>query len=220
MRYYLSVFALLIASCSVFAAPPKLVIAPQVKPVDGYVCVQPDTDAVKVIYISIDGLTSFPSALLKDDKILIVPTKGEKPGSYRYIAVGSSKEGDLVRVDFSVVIDGPPTPPDPFIAAVTDAYSKETGVDKAKQVATLASLYKTALTTTLNDPTVKTVGDLFQDLKVASGTLLPADAIPLVRKVIGDRLGKSLGTSATTPIDKKLITDEFQAIVSALGGLK
>ena len=113
MRSLSSLVLLLLFSTSLYAVPPQLEIPNEVKPVDGYVTVLPKTDAVSVLYISLDGLSPFPSALLKDARYLVVPTKGEKSGRYRFVAVGASKEGEQVRVDFVVVVGNQPLPPEP-----------------------------------------------------------------------------------------------------------
>lgn len=223
MKYLLSSLVLLVASTLAFAAPPKVVIPDKVKPQDGYVILVPDTDAVNIIYISLDGLTPFPNALLKDTRSLVIPVKGEKPGAYRFVAVASSKEGDLVRVDFTIILDGPPVPPpptDPDIQALKDAFSKETGATKVQDVATLASLYRMAASTTVRDTTITTVGGLFQDLKAASASLLKPDAVPLVRKVIGDRLNKVVGTDVNAALNRDAVAAEFNKIASYLEGLK
>lgn len=96
-------------------AGPKLLIPPEVKPVDGYVRVGPDTDCVSIMYISEDGLLPFPSEELKDPKRLLIPVTGVKPGRYRFVAVGASAKGEQVRVDFVVVVGDPilPEPPGP-----------------------------------------------------------------------------------------------------------
>lgn len=229
MKSLSSLFVVLFMVGSAFAQPPKLVIPSEVKPVDGFASVKPDTDSVSIVYISLDGLTQFPSDLLKDARYLVVPTKGEKAGKYRFIAVASSKTGEQVRVDFVIVVGNPPPlpdptpvpdPTDPFTKSLLDAFGKESSPDKSKYVAALSSLYKMAATTTVNDPSVKTVGDLFNDLKVASPALLPPDAIPLIRKVVGDRLNKSIGQSPTSPIDRALVAKELAAVASALEGVK
>lgn len=94
-----------------FAAPPKLDIPAEVKPVDGYATYQPPGDVKEITYISLDGLSLFPAAFLKDSKSFVVPTKGEKQGRYRFIAVASNNKGEQSRADFVVPIGDAPVPP-------------------------------------------------------------------------------------------------------------
>lgn len=116
----------------------------------------------------------------------------------------------------------PPPPPAPdsgFVSAVKTAYASETAADKAASVKALASLYRTAATTSVTLPSVKTYGDLFTDLKTVSVTLLPPTAIPAVRKAVGARLNASLGTNQSAAIDRTLTAAEFLAVAAALEGV-
>lgn len=113
MRLRLSLVALLLMVSGAFALPPKIEIAPEVKPVDGWVRVVPQTDAVSVVYVPLDGLSPFPSEELKDQRRLIVPVHNAKEGRYRFVAVASSKTGEQVRVDFVVLVGNNPKPVDP-----------------------------------------------------------------------------------------------------------
>jgi len=114
VKMKLSLCAALLCLSGAVAAPPQIEIQPEQKPVDGWVRVVPKTDAVSVVYISLDGLSPFPSEELKDVRRLIVPVHNAKAGKYRFVAVAASKEGDQVRVDFVVTVGTqPPAPPPP-----------------------------------------------------------------------------------------------------------
>ena len=113
----------------------------------------------------------------------------------------------------------PPVPVDEFAKAIQDAYTAELSPDKAKHVAALASLYRAAAVTTVIDPTVKTYGDLFADLKTASRTLLPESAIPGMRKVVGARLNLTM-SKAADPVNRDQTAAEFVKVAAALGGVK
>ena len=89
-------------AASALAAPPKLTIPAEVKPVGGYVRFTPDTDAVSVVYVSLDGLDPFPSEELKDPRRFLLPVAGVKDGKYRFAAVAASKDGEQARADFVV----------------------------------------------------------------------------------------------------------------------
>ncbi len=110
-----------------------------------------------------------------------------------------------------------PTPVDPFSVAVKAAYDAETGLDRKTHVLALASLYRTAGTTTALDPSVKTYGDLFNDMKIASATLLPTTSIPGVRKAVGARLNAEF-SKPTDPINRTKVQSEFAAVALALEG--
>lgn len=100
------------------AAPPKLTIPTEAKPVGGYVRFTPETDAVSVTYVSLDGLDPFPSEELKDGRRFLLPTNGVAEGKYRFVAVAASKDGEQARADFVVVVGTgpPPAKPGPIIA--------------------------------------------------------------------------------------------------------
>lgn len=147
------------------------------------------------------------------------------PGTYKVTATVFWIEGDKVRtrkhsqtVTLGKGPPGPiPVPIDDFQKAMQDAYDKESSPDKAIHVAKLASLYRTASTNL--DPNIKTYGQLFDVMKTASRTLIPETAIPLVRRVVGDRLNPSF-SAASSPIDVAKIQKEFKAVADALSGVK
>lgn len=113
----------LAALCAVFAgaalaAPPNLDIPADVKPVSGYARFTPKTDAVNILYISLDDANPFPSEELKDPRKFLLPTHGLAPGKYRFIAVAAGSTGEQTRADFTVTVPDPkpkptPVPPGP-----------------------------------------------------------------------------------------------------------
>ncbi len=113
----------------------------------------------------------------------------------------------------------PPAPVDQFTRDLATAYGNETAATRARDVAALASLYRSAATITVNDPTVKTYADLYADMKAASVTLLDPAAIPLVRKVIGGRLNAQFSDPAKA-IDRATTAAEFKATATALEALR
>lgn len=152
-------------------------------------------------------------------------------GKYKVTATVFWIEADAVktkkhRQDVTIGSNpDPPTPPDPitpvddFTKAVQAAYNKDADADKATNVKKLAALYKVAGTTTINDQAIKTNGQLFDTMKTASRTMLPDTGIPLVRRVIGDRLNPIAG-SASSPVDRTKLAAEFKAIAASLETIK
>ena len=147
------------------------------------------------------------------------------------IPFGLTKASEIVVVRFDV-LGGcgspqppgpvtPPTPADPFAAAVLSAYAADPAADKAANAARLASVYRAAGKTTAQDPGVKTYGDLFADMESASRAMgvPPTPYLAGVRKAVGDRLGKTL-ESRTSPIDRALAAKELAAVADALAGCK
>lgn len=107
-----------------------------------------------------------------------------------------------------------PLPPkDPLVESLRAAYAAETSPEKAKHLEALASLYRQAAKLDLGP--VKTSGELYQKLTAASRALLPADALPAVRKVVGAEL-KAVLPSTT---DAELSTETKQRVLSLFGRL-
>lgn len=105
---------LLLSAGMALSAPPKLVIPATVTPNGSYARLVPDTDAVAVTYIGLDGVDPFPSEELKDARRFLLPTSGLAAKSYRFVAIGASATGEQTRADFSVIVGNPlPVPPGP-----------------------------------------------------------------------------------------------------------
>lgn len=126
MRYCCGAILAVAVAAAAFAGPPALDIPAEVKaPAAGYLTLKPKSDAASIVYIA-PGLDPFPSELLTDKTVLVVPVRGLAAGSYPCYAVGASKTGEQAVVQFTVVVGTPtpgpgpgpgPTPgPDPFSA--------------------------------------------------------------------------------------------------------
>lgn len=131
MRYCCgAVLALLVAAAG-YADPPKVDIPATVQaPASGYLTLKPKTDAASVVFVS-PGLDAFPSELLSDKTVLVVPVRGLAAGSYPCWAVAASKTGEQVVVPFTVVV-GTPTPgpgPQPGPTPGPDPFSAKAGAD-------------------------------------------------------------------------------------------
>lgn len=218
-------------------APPPRAAKADPAPTPAVLSIAGDTkvDAYKLVRLSATGTDPKAGLIWRVTPAVDKATPSAKdriefvapPGTYAVdvLAVKLAADGstDIQEATATVTIGGGPAPPQPpppdaFSAAVRGAYLGETAADKQKSTLALASLYRTAAGSTVADTTVTTYGQLFADLKSASAALLPPAAIPAVRKAVGDRLNKTLGAAAATPIDRALARSEFLAVASALEG--
>jgi hypothetical protein len=165
-----------------------------------------------------------PHADLKDAKTMHVVSA--KAGVYTVLAVPvhHGALGEAIPVTVTVGQPGPgpgpaPGPTDPFAAAVAAAYAAEADPQKAAYVQKLAALYSQAAAM-MDADTSKTMGELFTKLKAASGTLLPATALPKVRAVVGADENAVLGTDPAKAVDKAACKAEFTKCAAALGACK
>jgi hypothetical protein len=128
----------------------------------------------------------------------------------------------LIRRAIDVDSGAPPGPPpgpppnDPFAAAVQAAYVTENDPMKATERAVMAAAYRAGAIAAA-DPNAKTLSDVF--LVMRAKDTVPG-MLPAVRKVIGTRLNASLGTTATTPINRTLVPAELNAVAAALEAIK
>ena len=110
LRRTAAVLAVFLAPLLAWADPPKLTIPAEVRPNGEFVVLIPDTDAVSVTYIGLDGFDAPPPGVFKDDRTLFLSVYGRKAQAYRFAAVASSATGEQRRVDFKVLV-GDVTPP-------------------------------------------------------------------------------------------------------------
>lgn len=102
------------------------------------------------------------------------------------------------------------------------AYAAEGDPTKGRYARDLAALYREAVRT-VDDPALKTVGDLFRVLKEASARLLPATAITSVRGIIGGHLQTKLPTTTAAPLDASVRATakvEFARVAGILEGVQ
>lgn len=133
----------------------------------------------------------------------------------------------------------PVTPTDPFTKTLQDAFDLEPASYTDKQgkvwlkadcLSKLAAIYRQ--TASQIDPTPvgtppkpktmpwATYGPMFDDMETASRALLPAEAIPLVRKVIGTRLNDALKPTSLKAIDRATAYSEFITVANAAKEVK
>lgn len=157
------------------------------------------------------------------------------PGVYNVslVAVDFEKQ-KLEEAEFSFRVGDPeppkppipPTPPEPtgpLFLSLKAAYQKETSTDKAKYTADLSALYTAAAGSTVNDTSLATLGHLFAALVDARKTLMPDDAVLLVRKAIQTHLKATLPTEVDTPLTADLRARcgaEFARVGKALEAVK
>lgn len=103
-----SFLLLLLIACPSWAAPPKLTIPAEVRPAGQYVDFVPDTDAVSVTYVGLDGIDPVPSRRLAEKTAFLLDCYGKPEKRYRFAAVASSATGEQSRADFVVVVGTPP----------------------------------------------------------------------------------------------------------------
>lgn len=200
-----------------------------------FVTVKAETKAAVVgWYVPDKGLALFPVDLLKDTKTAVVVAKA--PGTYRLVAYAEVDKKPVHAV-VVVVVGGVPVPPDPgpnppvpppddpFAKALQAAWDTsklvEAKADESRRL--LAHLYREAAQTTVNDPALKTVGQLLGKLQNATdgmpelkGALTPA------RKVVADYLRKELPplTTDLNPDVRAACGRVFARVGAALEGLR
>lgn len=232
MRRLVCVPILLLASLAA-AAPPPLTLPPQVTGAPGAFVQVPATTAGKSVrWVVLDqGLNLFPVALLADSHTAVVSTA--TPGTYRLLAVTAAAD-EVSDPAVCVVVIQPPTPAptpgpqppaptDPLVQAVAAAYAGESSPAKASQVSLLAALYQQGATTTANDATLRTLGDLQGVLARAGAALVAPAELPKVRTAVGAYLVAQLGTDPGAALDATLrarAAQAFGAVATVLGGLK
>jgi len=209
MRHIL--FLLLLASQSL-AVELKLPAEVKGQPA-AFVSVKAETSGKMVRWIVLDsGLNLFPVELLKDSKTAVVSSA--RPGRYRLLAVTAAGDEPSEPQICTVIIGDAPTPPkppepdnpaDPLTKALQDAFAKDATADKAKHAKGLATVYRQSIQTI---DQVTTAGQLFAAMRAASAVLLPADAVPELRKAIAEEIKKIL------PIDPQIVLSDQQKNMS------
>lgn len=234
-RFGLSVLLLLLSVGLSFAAPPKLKLPAEVRPVGEYATVQPETDAASVLYVGLSGYDPFPTALLKDPKTFLFPVRGLPAGRYKFAAVAAGATGEQSRVDFEVIVGNapppippgpgpgpgpnPPNPTDPLQAAFKAALDKETAATKVASAIALADLFNAA-SEQVKTATQTKVVDFYQGLHAAATTLIGKE-IPAVREAITKHLDGVLPKSSTAPLDaaaRELCSKTFLHVATSLRG--
>lgn len=182
---------------------------------------------------------SYPSAIEAVDKgdrleILKAP-KGTYVVSVKLIIADWDAKKFITKfgqVTFVVGEPGPgPTPPPP-----PPPPQPETELEKSVRLAwegepdksvyskaILAQIHKQAAEKEVNDPALKTFGELYLRLSKAADSLLPKTALSKVRTAIADELKKVLPVEPSAPLHvdaRRIAASQFAAVAVALEKLK
>ena len=220
------------ASCLIGDVP--LTLPKEIKGKSGeFVVIRAETACPVVRFVILDaGPNLFPADLLKDEKVCVLLTL--KPGTYRVLAYTAKGDVPSLPVIVSVIIEGetppppPPTPPqpvDPLAERFQTAYAadKEPAASKRGQLANLIGLYQAIAELTRDVNHFKNLGDVLTDLQKTAKSMLRADALIEVRKLIAAEVNSTLGTNPTIVLDATMrprVADCFTRIAKALEQVK
>jgi hypothetical protein len=158
------------------------------------------------------------------------------PGDYKVRVLSQRvKDGKIITDESSAVVTilpppgpppppppppGPPVPPPPAPDAelaklLADAFAKDTDTDKVTNKGKLASLYRAAASTTVNDTGLTTVKDIDAVIRKTSQDAIGLLTVPNLRDAIGAWLSKQLPTKKETPLDDSL-RQKYRAAYTAL----
>lgn len=218
---------------------PTLVIAPEVRCSAGeFAFVKAVTEGKVIRWRAVDpGLSVIPAELLRDTKTAVVFAL--RPGRYRLHAVTAAGDVPSEIVETLIVVgDGPapppgpdppvppppvppPTPPDdPLTAELRRAYRSDLSADpKAAEHARTLSGFYSAMAVHVESGKAATVGDLLSDYREAIPEVLPAGAVPSLRKVCGGETAEALGLEPDKRLDADLkakAAGKFKALANGL----
>ena len=176
------------------------------------------------------GIAIFP-AELKDPLTTVVICK--KPGNWRvmaYTALGDEPSDPAICTIkvAGYVPPGPdpgpgpgptPGPVDPLTTELQTIYNGLTETDKADSLLKLQSLYA-AVPASLNDPSIKTVGQMRAFLVKAFTSVLPVEKIKPIRDRLNTAMYPELPTTPGDPVNVAAVTAIFQKYHKILSGVK
>ena len=94
----------------------------------------------------------------------------------------------------------PPKPIDTLAAEFRKLLASDSTIEKLVHLAQLAALYREAASF-VDNPEVKTAGDLAARIRAAANTLLPAEALVGIRKRVAEEIAKELSSDGEAPLD-------------------
>ena len=199
--------------------------------VGDFIRVKSDTDCKEVRWYAADrGLRLFPPDLLRDSRTAIVSSAS--PGRYRLIAWTARADIPSLAAECLVVVGQPgpgpgpdpppppPPPPDPNQAlteSIRTALAAETEAAKVPNTQKLAALFQSAADQ-VRTSDKSTVYEFYQALRAARATMM-GEAIPLVRRAVGNYLDGILPKTTDAPLDataRNNCADAFLRVASLL----
>jgi len=175
--------------------------------------------------------------LVSSDKTFLPVDGGVKcvfatgaPGLYSFVlAVADGGKADLAVHVLQVGEAIPPVPPvppptpiDPLWGAMQAAYGADLSATKATQARQLASVYRVAAATTVNNPALTTAGMLYDAVATAAASVVPLPALQGVRQALAEDFRKNLPTALAAPLDtslRVLCRDNFNRAATLLEAL-
>lgn len=225
------------------AEPPSLTLPEKVQgKVGSFITIAAQTPGKNVSWLVIDpGLNLFPSELLRDTKTAIVVAA--QPGTYRILAAAALGDEVSALVVCKVIVGDEQAPPsvvpvtqpveppppatpatpiraDSFTENLQRAYFADPDGQKVKRVRDLIAHYR-RLSSVVNDTSLRSTTDVLVLLQRSQAALMPNDALPFIRKAIGEELDKSL--ASTKPLDTAARNDlakTFTRIADVLEKMK
>jgi len=201
-----------------------------------FIIIKAETSGTVVKWVSLDhGLKLFPTDQLKDTHSAVVISLQE--GAYRLLAYTSDAAGPSDPAIVKIVIGpppGPPVPPGPgpgpapvpadeLFNLLQAAYTADTDPAKAKYLAALAEIYSVVSTSTVQDPSLKTLGDLFTKILNARRGFVPDSAFVAERRVIDTYFSSHLSKDPLQPLDaatQATLTREFRKVSDYLKAVR
>jgi hypothetical protein len=202
--------------------PGVLYVVPSTGPVGvtssplGLVSVTPVTGPITMWGVFSDSKDGKPELrAYKEPNVYIVTATN--PGSCELLIFRSTDVSTLIR---QAITTGDPAPPDPtpVVDPLTATFKAAMAQDNAPPTvaATLAAIYRTVASTTVNDPSVTTYAMLVGKASAMQDAKVPPLTIQNLRVAISTELKARLGTSGQAAVDRTVAANAFNAIAKAL----
>lgn len=143
------------------------------------------------------------------------------PGVYSILVIGPG--GDVNQLEIVVEGTAPtPTPPvvDQLKETLTKLFNEDTTADKKEAAKDLAELYR-QMAVLITSKDIKTSKDLLEKYQKAASTLIGADKLVTLRKVVSSKLSTILPTDAELTTEQRAVTatlfSKLSVILKGLG---
>ncbi len=198
---------------------------------DGLLTMTPDTGPLRLRGKFIEAPTKVVTRTITDQYIVIV--EAAQMGRCELLVVPGTviKSSDVIRrlIDSGAAPQPPPAPPtpptpvppaDPFQMALQAAYDVGKVPAEAAYVKTFAKFYRDAATTTVPNAGLKTMGDLWDTLKIAVKQIgLPPGSLARLIPIIAADESGGLGVNRAVALDattRAAAAQEYLRIAIAL----